>query len=121
MRLSEKIMQGKTAEAGCSSGAIINSADRRVTANAVSGTGQFAIVAPGGMMYIPRPQEEAVMIAGDIEPLCLGVKMLRNDYHIEPGEVVLFSGGGASITLKNDGTIHLDGDVYINDVRWEAE
>lgn len=120
MRLSEKIMQGKKDTTVCVSGIIVNSADRRVAANGIHGIGQLAIVSPGCMRYIPLPQEEAVILSNDREQLCLGVKMLYNDYEIQPGEVMLFSQGGASITLKNDGSIHLEGDVYINGNRWEG-
>lgn len=121
MRLSEKMMKGSPAETFGRSGRIVNSADRRIAANAVHGTGQCVILSPGGMMYIPLPQEEVVVMDGDTEPLCLGVKMLHNDHHIEPGEVMLFSNGGASVILKNDGSIRLNGTVYINNTPWEVE
>ena len=69
MKLSEKIMKGKETDFFCTSGMIVNSADRRVGANAVHGKGQLAIVSPGGMMYIPMPKENVVIAANDTEQL----------------------------------------------------
>ncbi len=120
MKLSEKMMRGHSAETFGVSGRIVNSADRRIAASVVHGTGQCAIVSPGGMMYLPAAQDEAVVAAGDTESLCLGIKMMDNPYRIEPGEIVLFSRGGASVILKNDGSIHLNGTIYINDHEWEG-
>ncbi len=121
MKLSEKIMKGKETDFFCTSGMIVNSADRRVGANAVHGKGQLAIVSPGGMMYIPMPKENVVIAANDTEQLCLGVKMMTNSFQIEAGELALFSRGGASILLKNDGRILMTGEVYVNDVKLEVE
>ena len=77
------------------------------------------IVSPGGMMYIPQQNDEAVVISNDAEQLCVGVKVINNFYDIDPGEIVLFSSGGASVYLTNDGKVYIDGEVYINGTRLE--
>ncbi len=68
------------------------------------------IVAPFGVAYNPPVGEKSVVLPLQDGRACVGViapyKML------EPGEVMLFSKGGASIVLKNDGTVLINGKVY---------
>ncbi len=120
MRISEKIANGKRSIHFCSSGTIKNSADRRIAASATNGTQQISIVSPGGMVYIPQQNDEAVVISNDAEQLCVGVKVINNYYDIDPGEIVLFSAGGASVHLTNEGKVLIEGDVYINGVKSEG-
>ena len=121
MRISGKLMKKNSSAVSCRTGLIVSSADRRVAANAVHGKRQTAIVSPGGICYIPKPREDAVMLIDDSEQLCLGVRMLRNDFEIEPGELVLFSGRGSRIMLRNDGRVELYGEVYVNGKLLEVE
>lgn len=120
MKLSEKIGRKKSSSLHCKTGMILNSADRRLAANAVHGKRQTAIVVPGGMCYIPRPGEDAVMLSDENEQLCIGIKMLQNQFEIQPGELVLFTENGNRIVLKKNGRIELFGDVYINGTKLEV-
>lgn len=119
MRLSAK---KKNAENGLGfhSGLIRTSADRRVTATEGNGTGPCAIVSPGGMSYIPQPHEEAVVLTFGGQQLCVGVRVTKNEFGVQPGELVLYSSGGASVHLKNNGQIHLRGEVYLNGSKLEV-
>ncbi len=121
MRLSSKINRRSGKETLCSAGMIRSSADRRVAARAVNGTRQLTVVAPSGMAYIPRANENAVILANGNEQLCIGVKMLTNDRELKPGEVLLYSSDTSYIHLTADGKIKLCGEVYINGVRQGAE
>ncbi len=114
MRISEKITNAGQKTRVYTSGKVQNSADRRGAASAVNGTRQFSIVTPGGMEYIPRQNEDAVMLSEGQEQLCIGVRMMTNRFDTQPGEVALFSAGGASVEIKNDGKIYLTGRVFIN-------
>ncbi len=113
MRLSKKI-GSRRSPVGCSAGSIRSSADRRITATAVNGTGSCALVAPGGMAYLPQAQDDVVVLSDEKEQICIGVKNMNRNFGIQPGELILFSSGGASIHLTNDGKIFLVGDVTIN-------
>ena len=60
-------------------------------------------------MYVPQGNEDAVVISTDGGRVCLGVKIPANDYHLSPGELALYSAGGASIILKNNGSVIING------------
>lgn len=119
MRISKKISGGKKNSLRCGHGQIRNSADRRIAAAAVNGTGQCSIVSPGGMAYIPRAMEDAVVISDNNEQFCIGVRVGDNDHGILPGELILYASGNY-IHLKNNGEIRIVGDVYINGTRLEV-
>ena len=44
------------------------------------------------------------------EQACLGV--VAQDKNLEEGELMLYSKGGASIVLKNDGSVVINGKVF---------
>ena len=46
--------------------------------------------------------------------------MLKNDFEIEPGELVLYA-GAASLILRKNGKIEINGEVYLNGERLEVE
>lgn len=70
------------------------------------------LCAPGGYFWKPDDNEDVVVfetadgtvIAGCCVPLC----------DLQPGEVTVFSKSGASITLKNDGDIYVNGNLHIS-------
>lgn len=119
MKLSEKLVSKKRTSKSCTAGRIQNSADRRISASAVNGTGQFSIVSPWGIEYIPNTDNDAVVIAGDSERMCIGVKQIYNHYGLKSGEIVIHSGLDTYIHLTEDGKINIVGDVYINGSRLE--
>ena len=121
MRISKKLVNKRQSAKTCTAGRIMNSADRRVSAAALNGTGQFVIVAPWGVESIPQINDDAVIVSGDSEKMCIGVKQLYNNYNIGPGEVVLHSNLNTYIRLKNDGRIDICGDVYVNGTRLEVD
>lgn len=73
------------------------------------------VVSPGGYLWQPAVAERAVV-------LCTTGHVLGSEQKesgLQPGEVKIFS-PGASIYLANDGSIRLEGNVYINGERWVA-
>lgn len=111
MWLSKNIVK-RNRSISCSAGKIKQSADRRIAASAVDGTGQFSLVAPSGMICIPKKDEEAVVIPTDSGRMCIGVRIPENGYELEAGEVALYSAGGATIFLKNNGKVIINGEEY---------
>lgn len=66
--------------------------------------------APYGIISVPPIGEEAVVLPLNDSEVCIGVVAKSNE--LEPGELMLCSKGGASIVLKNDGSILINGIKY---------
>ena len=62
----------------------------------------------------PMPSAQVMLLPCAGEPVCTGVRM-TNLQNLHPGEIRLFSAGGASLTLKNSGEIELNGLVITKD------
>lgn len=63
---------------------------------------------PAGMVSIPCQGAQILLIPCAGETVCAGVRT-EDTQELLPGEVRLFSAGGASLTLKNSGEIELNG------------
>ena len=70
------------------------------------GAGAPTVTVPYGMAVSVPQGTEAVMTGG----VCLGV--VNDAGTLLPGEVRLFSAGGAEIVLKLDGTVVINGQVF---------
>ena len=92
------------------------STDARISSVTAGGKGRNALVMPAGMLSLPEMNEKEVNITTEEGTVCLGVEMGYYGGDIEPGEVLLFSSGEASVRLKRDGSrcIYCTG-LYIND------
>jgi hypothetical protein len=97
-------------ESPAEKGNIAASSDGRVHVNASSEFSEIPIVAPYGISYSPPSGEGTVVINANGSDVCLGT--VAKGANLEVGELMLSSLGGASIVLKNDGG------VYINGVRY---
>lgn len=112
MKISRNISENNKNNISCISGKVVSCADRRISASVSDGTGHFCIVTPKGIDYVPQPNDDSVVISDENERFCIGVRRADNLYGIEPGELALYSLGGASIILKNDGTIVINGHIF---------
>lgn len=76
---------------------------------------------PGGYHWRPR-QGDAVLVikAGEEATPCLLGKQGTAQKKLNPGEVWISLNGENGIWLKQDGTVHLEGEVYINGQRLSA-
>ncbi len=72
-----------------------------------------SIVAPYGFAYVPPVGEGAVLVPFDGGEACVGVVTGLSE-NLERGEVMLYSAGGASIVLKNDGSVLINGVDVVN-------
>ena len=70
----------------------------------------LAFCAPYGVFAIPPAGERAVVLPLDDGEVCLGVLAAADG--LSEGEVMLRSSGGASIVLKNDGRVLINGRVF---------
>ena len=88
-------------------GSVKGSKNGKVKINASSDYAKIPIAAPYGITYMPVAGEESVVLSAGGENICLGT--VSKSSNLEPGELMLKSAGGASITLKNDGYVYING------------
>ncbi|MBQ3264325.1 MAG: hypothetical protein IJH07_00975 [Ruminococcus sp.] len=78
---------------------------------AVSSTRDFSelpVIAPAGIVYVPVTGSPTMVMEGAGGAVCLGV-IAAPPSSLEAGELMLHSAGGASIVLKNDGRVLING------------
>lgn len=76
-----------------------------------SGSSQYSNVemaVPFGISYNPPDNEKGIILPCNGTRMMIGVSA-GIDESLEPGELRLFSRGGASVTLKNDGKVYING------------
>ena len=88
-------------------GRIKGTVNGKVQVNASSDFRHLPIVAPYGIAYVPPAGESSVVIPVSNREVCAGV--IAPKTNLMPGEVMLYSSGGASIVLKNYGEVHING------------
>lgn len=73
------------------------------------------VFAPAGLAWVPEAGDTVLVIkSGSGEACVLAAEGKNLPDKLQPGEVCLYSRGGAILRLKNDGRIELWGEVYIN-------
>ena len=78
---------------------------------AVSSTRDFQtipVIAPAGIAYVPPIGSQTIVLPSAGGAVCLGVISAPAD-DLEAGELMLYSAGGASLVLKNDGRVLING------------
>jgi phage gp45-like len=74
------------------------------------------VFSPGGYLWLPASGSTVLVIRGGPggEESCVcGTQQTAAPRGMLPGEVFLFSAGGASVYLRNDGSIELTGAVSV--------
>ena len=83
-----------------------------VGASRISGAFTFA---PRGIAYMPSVGDNLLLLPAQGRDTCIGA--LTSTAGLRPGELRLFSSGGASILLAANGEIHLNGALITRDGR----
>lgn len=65
---------------------------------------------PWGIAYQPPNAANAVIVATNAGSTCIGT--LAQDKGLQPGELLLYSSGGAELYLKNNGDIEINGQIF---------
>ena len=91
-------------------GRVKGSSRGRVEINASSSFSKTPIAAPFGIAYVPPEGEKSVVVSTPDGEVCMGT--ISPDKELNPGEIMLFSKGGATIKLSNDGNVYINGEVY---------
>lgn len=72
------------------------------------------VFAPSGYAWLPRAGETVLILHnGEDTPVIAGSEQGTAPQGMQAGEVFLFSHGGASLFLRNDGTLCLRGNVTV--------
>ena len=93
------------------SGSVMNSDFSGVEVSASRRYREVPVSAPYGVVSIPPVGEEAIIVHTPSAEVCMGVITTPSDA-LEAGELMLCSKGGASIILKNDGSVFINGKKY---------
>lgn len=110
MWITSYITKRHKAEAA-TSGSVINSDVSGVEVSASRRYREVPICAPYGVVYVPPVGEEAVMVHTPSADVCMGV-IASAPESLEAGELMLCSKGGASIILKNNGSVLINGKEF---------
>ena len=65
---------------------------------------------PWGIAYQPPNAAQAVIVSTSAGDACIGT--LATGRGLKPGELLLYSSGGAELYLKNNGDIVINGQVF---------
>lgn len=94
---------GSGKSAVCGKVTAVNSTGQQVNVSAEKQCVQLPLAAPPGVAFVPVQGSDAVVLPVGSGSLCIGCIMPQKD--LQPGEIMLYSSGGATLVLKNDGTI----------------
>ncbi len=94
-----------------SAGSIMNCDLTGVEVDASRRYREVPVAAPYGVYCVPPSGEQVVMVHTPSKDVCMGV-ISSLSTSLEPGEIMLCSEGGASIVLKNDGSVLINGKEY---------
>lgn len=110
MWLLDYVTKNSFSKSDASVGDVTKSSGGSVAVNASLEHRDVPIIAPFGVVYNPPLNEKSVVLPTENYAACIGVVAPNVD--LEPGEVMLYSKGGASIVLKNTGEVLINGKVY---------
>lgn len=71
---------------------------------------EIALCAPYGILFAPPQGEKAVVLPLADQAVCLGT--ISEKETVQPGELLLYSKGGAKILLSNDGKVYINGKEF---------
>lgn len=93
---------------GVSSGEIRAADSSGVSVSATRDYNSLPVVTPAGIAYVPVAGTPALVTDGSGGAVCLGV-IASPPPELQAGELMLYSAGGASIVLKNNGKVLING------------
>lgn len=111
MWLMDYITKNSLKDAQAQKGDITQSSANSVCVNSALEHRDVSVVAPYGISYNPPVGEKSVVVPIGGRYACVGV-IAECDEALDEGELMLCSKGGASIVLKNDGSVIINGKVF---------
>jgi len=110
MWISQQMIAAQKAQPQAQLGAVTGNVQAGIVAQGAGEYRNLQAVAPYGIAYLPPDGAQAVIFVSDSGNICMGT--LAENKGIQPGEVMLYSAGGASIYLKNSGEVVINGQVF---------
>lgn len=110
MWVSKEIVSGENEKNNIFFGKVTNASSAGLNVQADVENRDTKVVSPYGIVSIPEIGSKVVMTK--IEDKFLMSGSLQDNVSLEPGELMLYSAGGASIVLKNDGKVLINGVEY---------
>ena len=90
---------------------VLNSNGSEVNVSALEKIENIPNTTPFGILSVPPRGAKAVVVpVGESAAVC-GI-VSQNKFSLQEGELALFSTGGASIVLKNDGSVVINGKIF---------
>ncbi len=108
MWISRYVTENSFAKDSPSKGIVQSTAENKVSVRATNDHFSAPIAAPYGIAYVPPVGSRTLMLPTEEENVCIGVVGAAFG-DLQPGELMLYSAGGASIVLKNDGRVLING------------
>ena len=90
---------------------VLFSENDKISVSGLESVGSVEVCHPYGVVCVPPTGSKAVVIPVGNSAVVCGV-VGENSMSLEEGEVGFYSKGGASIILKNDGTVVINGTVF---------
>ena len=112
MWLSQKLTQ-KAEERETAQFAVATIGGAEIGVSAGGERRNVPLFSPGGYTWRPRAGETVLVIKAG-EKVCVAGTESKADKDRAAGEVEIASVGGASIRLKNDGTVEISGTLTVN-------
>lgn len=107
MWIADYITKNSVSSPSAVCGSIVNSNGLKTAVKGSAEHNNLKTVAPYGVYSVAPKGEKAVVLPLADSEVCIGVTSGENN--LEVGEVLLKSKGGASILLKNDGFVYING------------
>lgn len=109
MWLTEKMVEPRTT-GEVFSGKVTGAQNAQVAVQGENEYRELALAAPWGIAYLPPAGARAVILGGGQQSVCAGTIVEAGE--LEPGELLLYSAGGARICLKNSGDVIINGQTF---------
>lgn len=110
MWITSYLAKNRMKDSACA-GSIMNADVTGVEVDSSRRYREVPVAAPYGVYCVPPSGERAVMVHTPSGGVCMGV-ISPLPASLEAGEIMLCSQGGASIVLKNDGSVLINGKEY---------
>lgn len=117
MWIAENMANKKIGNDVCVNASVSSSNNSEITAIGRDGLSRMAIVAPSGISFSPKIDDDAVVIKTENGDVCIGTIMKKGDEKVGPlpGELFLSNKtGSAYIKLMEDGKVEIHGNLIIN-------
>ncbi len=108
MWISRYVTENSFSKDSASVGVVRAAGGDKVAVSATNEHMSLPVAVPYGIAYKPAVGSRSVVLPTEAGNICLGVLGEACD-ELQPGELMLYSAGGASIVLKNDGSVLING------------